>query len=220
MNVPSHSGLSGSGPSDGAPLELPQPQWDALRAAYATPPRAYHNFGHVQEVLRHFGDVAAGPGWRRPREVYLAVLYHDAVYEAGARDNEARSARLAGEHVARWLPEAGIDAGRVRGLIELTARHGTFQPQDFSGEDADDTRRFLDCDMAILGAEPAVFDAYDRGIAAEYRGHVPGWLFRTNRRRFLKGLLARERIYLSDEFHARFDMQARSNLRRAITTKR
>ena len=73
--------------------------------------------------------------------------------------------------------------------------------------------------MAILGADPAAFDAYDRGIAAEYR-HVPGWLYALNRRRFLKALLARQRIFLDDGFHARFDAQARHNLRRAVTTKR
>ena len=201
-------------------VALPVAQWDALRAAYATPPRAYHNFAHVQEVLRHYDDVAAGPGWRQPREVYLAVLYHDAIYEPGRRDNETRSAALAREHIARWLSDAGIDADRVAGLIELTARHGTLQPAAFGGDSAEDTRLFLDCDMAILGAGPAAFDAYDRGIASEYRGHVPGLLFRTNRRRFLKDLLARERIFLSDFFHARYDAQARGNLRRAITTKR
>jgi predicted metal-dependent HD superfamily phosphohydrolase len=202
------------------PVDLPEAQWEALRAAYTTPPRAYHNFAHVQEVLGRYDEVAAGPGWRQPREVYLAVLYHDAIYEPGRRDNEARSAELAREHIARWLGDAGIDADRVAGLIELTARHGTMQPDAFAGDTAEDTRLFLDCDMAILGADPAAFDAYDRGIASEYRGHVPGWLFRTNRRRFLKGLLARERIFLSGFFHARYDMQARSNLRRAVTTKR
>lgn len=205
------------------PIDLPQAQWEALRAAYATPPRAYHGFAHVQDVLRHYAEVDAGPGWRRPREVLLAVLYHDAVYEAAARDNEARSAQLAREHIARWLPAAGIDADRVAALIGLTARHGTFQPADLDGADAgdgEDARLFLDCDMAILGADPAAFDAYDRGIAAEYRGHVPDWLFRVNRRRFLKGLLARERIFLSDHFHARLDASARNNLRRAVTTKR
>jgi predicted metal-dependent HD superfamily phosphohydrolase len=45
-------------------------------------------------------------------------------------------------------------------------------------------------------------------------------LFAINRKRFLKGLLGRERIFLSDFFHDRLDAQARSNLRRAITTKR
>lgn len=202
-------------------LELPPGQQVALEAAYATPPRAYHDFGHVREVLRHYAAVAAGPGWVQPVEVQLAVLYHDAVYEAGRRDNEARSAVLARDHIARWLPQAGIDAARVALLIELTARHGQFVSGDFDQDPAaDDIRHFLDCDMAILGAEPAAFDAYDRGIAAEYRGHVPAWLFRLQRRRFLKALLARERIFLSGFFHRRLDALARSNLRRAINQKR
>jgi predicted metal-dependent HD superfamily phosphohydrolase len=204
-----------------APLAIPEGLVAELEAAYATPPRAYHDFAHVREVLRHYASVAAGPGWAQPAEVQLAVLFHDAIYEAGRGDNEARSAALAAERIVHWWPDGGIDIARVRGLIELTARHGQHVPQDFGTTAvADDTRHFLDCDMAILGAAPEVFDAYDRGIAAEYRGHVPGWLFRNRRRAFLKGLLARERIYLSDFFHERLDAQARANLRRAITTKR
>ncbi|MCD9031194.1 hypothetical protein LDO32_05550 [Luteimonas sp. Y-2-2-4F] len=200
---------------------LPEAQRQALEAAYAVPARAYHSFAHVGEVMRQVAGVAQGPGWAQPREVWLAALYHDAIYEPGARDNEARSAALAREAIARWLPDAGIDAGRVAGLIELTARHGQFAPADFPADaQGDDARRFLDCDMAILGAAPAAFDAYDRAIAAEYRGRVPGWLYRINRRRFLAALLRRERIYLSDDFHARLDAAARANLRRALNAKR
>jgi len=198
------------------PLTLPPAQQAALEAAYGQPARAYHNFAHVAEVLERWREVAAGPGWMRPAEAWLAGLYHDAVYEPGRRDNEARSAVLAREHIARWLPEAGIDAGRVAMLIELTARHGQLAPADVDGEAA----LFLDCDMAILGAPPARFDAYDRGIAAEYRGRISPLLYRINRRRFLKGLLARERIFLSEFFHVRLDAAARANLRRALTTKR
>jgi predicted metal-dependent HD superfamily phosphohydrolase len=200
-----------------APLTLPTALLSTLEAAYATPPRAYHDFRHVQEVLRHFAEVSAGPGWAQPAEVYLAALYHDAIYEAGRKDNESRSADLAMAQIAQWLPEVGIDALRVAELINLTARHGQFSPGDF-GDDgfALDTRHFLDCDMAILGAEPAAFDAYDHGIEEEYRDHVPAFLYRLNRKRFLKGLLARERIYLSDWFHQRYDAQARDNLRRML----
>ena len=197
-------------------MQLPPEQFDALRQAYATPPRAYHNFEHVQEVLRHYDAVARGPGWEQPDEVRLAVLYHDAIYEPGRKDNEARSAELAVAHVARFLAGQGIDAARVAELIELTARHGALAPPDVDR----DAALFLDCDMAILAADPATFAAYDRGIAAEYRGVVPGWLFRLNRRRFLKALLGKERIFLSDWFHERLDAQARINLRRAVTEKR
>lgn len=197
-----------------APVALPSGQWDAIVQAHAQPPRAYHNLGHVHEVLRHYRDVVAGPGWERPVEAFFAVLYHDAIYEPGRRDNETRSAALAVEHLARWQP--GVDAPRVAALIELTARHGSLAPGDVDR----DAALFLDCDMAILGAAPAAFDAYDRAIAAEYRGHVPAWIYRLNRRRFLKGLLVRERLFLSDWFHDRLDRQARSNLRRAVNEKR
>ena len=207
-------------PFDLLPFVLPAAQQAAIATAYATPPRAYHSLAHVGEVLKHFVEVGAGPGWTQPAEVAAAILYHDAIYVAGAKDNEARSAVLAREQFAQW-PQEGLDLDRVAALIDMTARHGAWSPSDFPGEGRDaDTRLFLDCDMAILGAAPDVFDAYDRGIAAEYRGVVPGWLFAINRKRFLKGLLARERIYVSEHFHERLDAQARSNLRRAITTKR
>lgn len=191
-------------------MPLPADQLAEIEAAHAQPPRAYHNFGHVQALLQHHRDVAAGPGWRQPREVALAMLYHDAVYEAGRGDNEARSAMMARAAIARWLPDAGVDAERVAALIELTARHGRLRGDELDA----DAALFLDADMAILGAPAAVFDAYDRGIAEEYRGKVPGLLFRLNRRRFLKGVLAQPRIFFSDFFHARYDAQARENLRR------
>ncbi|WP_101926951.1 MULTISPECIES: HD domain-containing protein [Luteimonas] len=203
-----------------APPALPAPMRAALEAAYATPPRVYHNLAHVDALLQEFAVVAADTGWTQPVEVTLAILYHDAIYDARRQDNEARSAQLAADAIAQWMPQAGVDVARVVELIALTARHGALAPGDFGRTPRDDdTRRFLDCDMAILGAPAAVFDAYDRGIAAEYR-HVPRWLFTLNRRKFLKQLLARERIYLDDGFHARLDAPARHNLRRAITTKR
>src|SRR3546814_10632482 len=199
------------------PIKLPEEQFAALETAYAKPPRAYHDFNHVREVLRHHAEVAAGPGWAQPAETFLAVLYHDAVYEAGRGDNETRSAELAVAEIAKWLPEASVDASRVAELIELTARHGQFAPGDFGdGAVADDTRHFLDCDMAILGAEPAVFDAYDRGIAPEYRGTVPACLFRLNRPRFLQALLGTPRICLTAFFHARLAARARAHRPHAL----
>jgi len=194
------------------PLTLQPTQWEALRQAYATPPRAYHHWGHVEAVLGHYAEVAAGPGWRQPREAALAILFHDAIYEPGRRDNEARSAALARERIRQWWPDAGLDLARIEQLILLTARHGQLAPQDVDAEAA----LLLDCDMAILGAPQAEFEAYDRAIAEEYRDHVPGFLFRINRRRFLRGVLAQPRIFLSDWFHQRYDAQARANLRRAI----
>jgi predicted metal-dependent HD superfamily phosphohydrolase len=193
---------------------LPDAQRAALEAAYASPPRAYHNFAHVGEVMKHLEAASNEAGWSRPSEAAFAVLYHDAIYEPGKSDNEARSAQLMREHLLQW-PQPGVDVDRAAELILLTARHGRIDPATVDR----DAAQFLDCDMAILGSDPATFAAYDRAIAAEYRGQVPAWLYKLNRKRFLKGLLARERIFLSEWGHARFDAQARINLRRAVTHK-
>ncbi|WP_437787643.1 HD domain-containing protein [Sorangium sp. So ce1097] len=192
-------------------LALPEPLWRAVCAAYGEPGRAYHDLDHVRDVLARVGEVARDVGWRRPREVFLAALLHDAVYAPGRHDNEARSAELAREAIARWLPGEGIDAELVERLILLTARHGALAAADVDEEEA----LFLDCDMAILGSDPAAFDAYDRAIAAEY-GAVPPELYAAGRRRFFERLLAAERIFLSPYFRARLEERARDNLRRKL----
>ena len=46
---------------DFSPLTLAPAQWQALQDSYATPPRAYHHFGHVRAVLQHCQEVADGP---------------------------------------------------------------------------------------------------------------------------------------------------------------
>jgi len=194
-------------------LALPDALLAEVRTAYAGPGRIYHDLAHVAEVARHFDEAGRSAGWQQPREVYLAVLFHDAVYEPGAKDNEARSAELARSAIERWLPAAGIAAPRVSELIGLTARHGSLAPTDVDAEAA----LFLDCDMAILGASPGVFDAYDRAIALEYRA-LPRELYSAGRRAFLGQLLASARIFLSAHFHARLDAPARANLQRALAS--
>ncbi|ENZ93526.1 hypothetical protein PD5205_02547 [Xanthomonas fragariae] len=42
--------------------------------------RAYHHFGNVRALLEHYAEVAAGPGWQQPVEVWLAVLFQDEEY--------------------------------------------------------------------------------------------------------------------------------------------
>ncbi|XXT24898.1 hypothetical protein WME94_25525 [Sorangium sp. So ce429] len=207
--------------ADGAPPEapgglvLPEPLWGAVRAAYGEPGRAYHDLAHVREVLCRVGEVGRDVGWRRPREVFLAALFHDAVYVPGRHDNEARSAELARQAVSHWLPGEELDAEAIARLILLTARHGALGPADVGEEEA----LFLDCDMAILGSDPAAFDAYDRAIAAEYSA-VPPELYAAGRRRFFEKLLAAGHIFLSTYFRDRLEARARDNLRRRLGAAR
>lgn len=190
------------------PHDFPEGLLRAARVAHDHPPRAYHHFGHVFAVQRHLEGLPLSS----PVEVHLAVLFHDAVYVAGRKDNEVKSAGLAAEAIATFFPGRPVDVAKVRRLIELTARHGALDPETLTPDEA----HFLDADMAILGAPPAEFDAYDDAIATEFRGVVPAFLFRFNRRRFLSKLLAAPRLYHSAHFHTRYDAPARVNLARAL----
>jgi predicted metal-dependent HD superfamily phosphohydrolase len=175
----------------------------ALAAAYGEPHRAYHTAAHIAEVLRWFDVVADAVGWQHPADVYVAILFHDAIYDPLAKDNEARSADLARRLVAA--------SDRSCELIRLTARHGSVDTADH------DAALFLDCDTAILGAPAGEFDAYDADIAREY-SVVPPEAYRAGRRAFLISLAARPRIFLSDFFHSRLDAAARANLARKLGT--
>jgi predicted metal-dependent HD superfamily phosphohydrolase len=212
MNARDLSSAAGPLPAGLAP---PDAFWQALLDGYHSPPRHYHTIDHVVEVARWYQVVARELGWTRPREVFLAVLFHDVVYHAGAKDNEQRSAAVAVDAVQRWLDagsDSGIDTGRVVQLIELTARHGGLNAGDVDAEAA----LFLDCDMAVLGAPADVYARYEQGVAAEYLTVYPPELYAQGRQRFLQALLARERIYLSPFFHERLEEQARANVRSAL----
>ncbi len=192
-------------------FDFPAPMLAAIQQAYRTPARAYHAWSHVEDVEHWYQEVARGPGWKQPREVFIAVLLHDAIYVAGAKDNEEKSAQLALELMRRHLPNQQLDTQRVAALIRLTARHGSLSPTDVDPEAA----LFLDCDTAILGAAPETFDRYDAAIREEY-ANIPTVLYALGRRRFLTRLLAVSRIFLSDHFHHRLDASARANVRRAL----
>ena len=172
-----------------------------LAGRYGEPHRRYHNAAHIAEVLGWFDWVAESATWGRPGDVLWAVWFHDAIYDPLAKDNETKSAEL-----------AAMFGASVRSceLIRLTARHGHLAPSDVDR----DAALFLDCDTAILGAEAGAFDAYDAAIRDEYHA-VADAAFRAGRGAFLRGMLERPRLFLSDLFHARLDGVARSNLARA-----
>lgn len=173
-----------------------------LLGRYGESHRAYHNASHIAAVLRWFDWTWDETGWDQPADVYAAILFHDAIYDPQRKDNEARSAELAGLHGA---------SERAQALIHLTARHGQLAPSDVDR----DAANFLDSDTAILGADAAVFDAYDAAIRREYAG-IPAEDYRVGRRAFLSNMLARPRIFLGDLFHAKLDAAARANLTRAV----
>jgi predicted metal-dependent HD superfamily phosphohydrolase len=172
-----------------------------LAARYSDPARSYHTLRHVAEVLDTIDglqdqacDLAA---------VRFAAWFHDAVYDTHARDNEERSADLAGAVLhGLHVPDGTI--APVRRLILLTASHRA-DPSDRDGQ------VLLDADLAVLGASPDKYTAYSRAIRREY-AWVPEEQYRLGRKQVLEGFLRRERLYHLDAMYAAREIQARRNL--------
>jgi predicted metal-dependent HD superfamily phosphohydrolase len=178
---------------------------DAARAMHLEPPRAYHDFTHVEACLR--GWTRFRDAWARPAEAFWAFVYHDAIYVPVAHDNELRSAEAARCHLA-GLP--GLDLGVVCALIEKTALHADPRMPGLASTWHADERLFVDLDAGILGAPPDDYRRYAAAIRAEY-AFVPDDLYAVGRGRFLEAMLARPRIFLTAGLED-LEPRARENL--------
>lgn len=181
-----------------------------LRARHAEPHRAYHGQSHVDAMLHGLHELAGSI--ERPAAVELAIWYHDAIYDPAAPDNEARSAALLRAEMAGLADAALIATADL--MVRLTAGH--LLTPEVPDDARQDCASFLDLDMAVLGAAPDLYDAYEHGIAAEYRPLHGAGAYRSGRAAFLQALLARPRLFHTDRFHTELDTPARSNMRRAL----
>ncbi|MEZ0261792.1 MAG: N-methyl-D-aspartate receptor NMDAR2C subunit [Alphaproteobacteria bacterium] len=194
-------------------------QGAAVVSAYNGPGRYYHNETHLKDVLEKLdwakgaleksGEVKhlSSPEKQKMFDtIELALWYHDAVYDGKAKDNEERSRDSFLQHAEK----SGIPADvkkEVAALIDLTKHHKNAKTLP--------ERILTDCDLAILGAAPAAFKAYDEGIRKEY-AHVPAAVYKGARRSVLKGFLDQPRLFKTDAFHAEYDAPARANLGQAV----
>lgn len=192
---------------------IPDAVLSDLKGRYVEPQRHYHTWEHITALLGWF-DLRATT-LNDPDAVFLAILFHDAVYDPRGKDNETRSEMLlARTALPEWSQES-ID--RARRMIAATTTH-TLPPGLEPAEGAD-VGEFLDMDMSILGASQSTFDAYDKAIRREYR-HVPGLLYHPARKRILSDFLNRQTLYFSIWGQDRFDQAARANLRRVVGARK
>lgn len=175
-----------------------------LKECYSEPHRAYHNLQHIQECLETFETVKAQA--IAPDELALAIWFHDAVYDTHHGDNEEQSAAMLQRMAAEQAIAANLASG-ARELVLATKYH--------SGTGHPDIPLIIDIDLKILGETPERFDEYEQQIRKEYEW-VPAALFSSKRAEILERFLDRPYIYKTSEFQARYEDQARKNIKRSI----
>jgi predicted metal-dependent HD superfamily phosphohydrolase len=185
----------------GATHEQINRAFQLLAEKYTEKDRAYHNLSHVSALLALSNSIKQK--LTDPNAVAFAIWFHDAVYNTRRTDNEEKSAELAASVLER-LRVPGEAISLVQGMIIATKEHSL-------EIGSDDVKAFLDLDLAILGAVPAVYREYAKAIRREYRW-VPAFIYRRGRRQILERFLKRESVYFTQEMNARFECQARLNI--------
>ena len=170
---------------------------------YAEPHRHYHTLEHIRHCLREFDQAVIFMD--DPDMVELALWFHDAIYVAGAKDNERRSADLFREYSAGRVD--AVFQQRIDDLIMATTHQ---EPPRQSNE-----RFIVDIDLSSFGLPWEAFMRDGLRIRAEspdvtdddyYPGHL----------RFLRGLEDRPSIFLTECFRQRYERTARENIQRLV----
>ena len=178
--------------------------FDALLAAYSEKGRHYHTAEHVSACLRHLDRCLTTLEY--PKEVEIALWFHDAIYKPLSSNNEKASADWAASFL---LKHGATDAEvtRVHRLIMVTEHNAPTQ--------SNDEQVLVDIDLSILGADSVTYELFESGVRKEYK-LVPFSIYRKKRAEILRGFLEREEIYKSGCFPAEMERRAKENLSGAI----
>lgn len=198
--------------------------WELIAKAYHG--RAYHNLNHLEEMLGHLPGLSAStapataPSLREiggPEEALLelgtapifgiALIYHDIVYRAGRKDNEARSA----DQAVAFLQKAGAseaDQSRCRKLIMATKTHEAATEEEGV---------LVDLDLAVLARDPAGYDKYARNVRKEF-SLFPNFLYRPGRKKALLHFLEKPYIYHGEAAREKWEAKARGNIKNELSS--
>jgi len=180
-----------------------------LSALYQGEDRHYHDLAHIKAMLALAAECR--DLIHDPEAVEAAIWFHDAIYDSPAKDNEAKSAQLAEDRLAGRVSPKRM--AWIAAVINATATHQVPLSEDTKA--ANDAALLLDMDLAILGAEPGAFDAYEKAVRREY-GWVEEPMWRAGRTAVLTAFLARPHIFHTEPFREKFEAQARENLNRSL----
>ena len=179
--------------------------WNEIVINYCDAGRYYHNLNHLEAIIGELSDVKDNiPQWDT---AIFSVFYHDLVYNALRSDNEAQSADKAQVR----LQEIGFPADQItQCVLQILATKGHEPGNDLT------TQLFIDADLAILGKAPAQYKEYSENIRKEFFVYTDKQ-FKDGRKKVLKYLLAMNRIFKTEHFYNKYEVQARKNIEEELS---
>ena len=185
-------------------IPLVEKLYTELVKHYSEKGRFYHNLDHLNSLLQQILPLA--DLIKDLDMVLFAVYYHDVVYRVLRKDNEEKSALFA----EKRLNTLNVKTNR----IELCNKH-ILATKAHRVSDDSDTNFFTDADLAVLGQDWSAYKIYTEGVRKEYWIY-PDIIYKPGRKKVVEHFLRMEKIYKTEPFSAKFENQARLNLKREL----
>lgn len=174
--------------------------WFEVEKNYSGRKRHYHNLHHLENL--HHQLLQAKAGIKDWNTILFTLFYHDIIYNPVKSDNEEKSADLAEKRMRQLsVPVAMIELCRKQ--ILATKSH-IISPES-------DTNYFTDADLSILGQAWEDYRNYYKNVRKEYAVY-PDLLYNPGRKKVLQHFLGMERIFKTEFFYEKFELQAKLNL--------
>jgi len=174
---------------------------EIIRPCYDEPHRFYHNMDHINFMLERGKNLLN-------REQYVAVLFHDIVYDPKRKDNEEQSTSMMykmldeGYHTMKECSGEAVDV--IANIILDTKTHKATRPE---------SELVLDLDLLGMSEEYGVFITNSDNIRKEF-SHLTDKEWTIGRSYFFKELLKKP-IFVTKHF-SHLENAARRNIEREL----
>jgi len=185
------------------PLTAAEGIYDQLCFEYSAWTRSYHNLSHIWSLLQFVELYAEELESKALFE--MAIWFHDYIYDAQKKDNEAQSAYWAEELLHPYLNKKQLHY--IKELILSTIGH---KPRL---KDNSDQTWFLDFDLAVLASDRTTYKAYADAIREEYKSWYSYFVYNFGRKKVMKKFLKRKQLYYSSTFKENYEAIARENVK-------
>ncbi len=168
--------------------------------------RYFHNLYHLKNMFEKLLEVKGHiQDWN---SIVFSVFYHDIIYDPTSLINEENSAFLAVEE----LKKIGVQEEQLNKIKQQILSTGSHtNPTSLS-----DIDYLIDADFCLLGSPWIIYDSNGYLIRQEFE-LLSDIDWSKGRKKFLKGLLNRDSIFLTKHFMNNYENKAIENITRDLT---
>lgn len=178
--------------------------WTEIEKNYTNKKRYYHTLQHLDNLLTQLTEVKNEIQYWET--ILFTLYYHDIIYNSLKSDNEEKSAELA-EKRMKQISVSNETIELCKNQILATKSH-------IKSADGD-TNYFTDADLSVLGQPWETYSLYYKNVRKEYSIY-PDFVYNQGRKKVLNHFLTMERIFKTDFFHCKFDIQAKQNIQNEL----